>query len=141
MKISTKGEYGIRALVELTQRYGEGYIQSSDIAAKRNVPENYLYQLLITLRKAGIVRSRRGPQGGHMLARSPDRISLNDAVLALEGPLAPTLCSESETPEECQFSSKCAVREIWILVTEATERVLKETSFAQLAQRELEKSA
>lgn len=141
MKISTKGEYGIRALVELTQRYGEGYIQSSDIAAKRSVPENYLYQLLITLRKAGLIRSRRGPRGGHMLARSPDRIALYEAVLALEGPLAPTLCSEDQSPEECQFSSKCAVREIWVQVTEATERMLKETSFAQLAQRELEKSA
>ena len=140
MKISTKGEYGIRALVELTQRFGEGYIQSSDIAAKRDVPENYLYQLLITLRKAGLIRSRRGPRGGHMLARSPDRISLNEAILALEGPLAPTSCSEDQSLEECQFSRKSAVREIWVLVTEATERVLKETSFAQLAQRELEKS-
>lgn len=139
MKISTKGEYGIRALMELTQRYGDGYIQSSEIAARRNIPENYLYQLLITMRKAGLIRSRRGPQGGHMLARSPERISLNDAVTALEGPLAPTLCSDEHSPEECAFGETCAVREIWVLVTEATQKVLNETSFAQLAQRELER--
>lgn len=139
MKISTKGEYGIRALMELTQRYGDGYIQSSEIAARRNIPENYLYQLLITMRKAGLIRSRRGPQGGHMLARSPERISLNDAVTALEGPLAPTLCSDMHSPEECAFGETCAVREIWVLVTEATQKVLNETSFAQLAQRELER--
>ena len=89
MKISTKGEYGIRALMELTVRHGQGYVQSTDIAAARNIPANYLYQLLITLRKAGIIRSRRGPQGGHMLARPPVDINLADAVVALEGPLAP----------------------------------------------------
>jgi len=71
MKISTRGEYGIRAMMELAQRYGEGYVQSSTIAEVRDVPENYLYQLLITLRKAGLIRSRRGPKGGHMLARPP----------------------------------------------------------------------
>ncbi|MHB9034817.1 MAG: RrF2 family transcriptional regulator [Anaerolineae bacterium] len=136
MKISTKGEYGIRALLELSQRYGEGYIQSSEIAEKRSIPENYLYQLLITMRKAGLIRSRRGPQGGHMLARSPEKITLNEAVLALEGPLSPTLCSDELAPEECQYSEVCAVREIWQLVTEATQKVLTDTTFAQLAQRE-----
>ena len=141
MKISTKGEYGIRALLELTQRFGEGYIQSSDIAEKREIPENYLYQLLITMRKAGLIRSRRGPQGGHMLARSPEKINLNEAVVALEGPLSPTLCSDELSPEECQYSGTCAVREIWNLVTEATQRVLTETTFAQLAKREKEKAA
>ncbi len=141
MKISTKGEYGIRALLELTQRYGEGYIQSSEIAAKRNIPENYLYQLLITMRKAGLIRSRRGPQGGHMLARSPEKISLNDAVVVLEGPLSPTLCADDLAPEDCQFAGICAVREIWTMVTEATHKLLNETSLAQLAQREREKQA
>ena len=63
MKISTKGEYGIRAMLELSRRYGDGYIQSTEIATERKIPENYLYQLLITLRKAGLIRSRRGPQG------------------------------------------------------------------------------
>lgn len=136
MKISTKGEYGIRAMMELAQRYGQGYIQSSDIAAVRHIPENYLYQLLITLRKAGLVRSRRGPQGGHMLARTPDRINLAEAVIALEGPLAPTTCSEEGMTEDCGFSENCALREVWCRITAATQQILVETTFAELAAQE-----
>lgn len=138
MKISTKGEYGIRAMLELAQRYGQGYIQSSEIAAVRKIPENYLYQLLITLRKAGLIRSRRGPQGGHMLARTPERISLAETVIALEGPLSPVTCTEEGAAEDCGFCGQCALRPVWQRVTAATQQILEETSFAELAQRERE---
>ncbi len=136
MKVSTKGEYGIRALLELTKRYGEGYVLSSDIAAARSIPENYLYQLLITLRKAGIIRSRRGPQGGHMLARAPQDISVADALLALEGPLEPTLCVQEDIVNDCPYHEGCAMREVWQLVTDATSEVLRSTRFDALAERE-----
>jgi Rrf2 family protein len=132
MKISTKGEYGIRAMLELTSRYGQGYVQSSEIAAARNIPANYLYQLLITLRKAGVIRSRRGPQGGHMLARPPADINLAEVVMALEGPLAPTACVQDDVVDDCPFGERCAVRGIWQKVTDATQRILLETSFADL---------
>lgn len=133
MKISTKGEYGIRAMMELTTRYGQGYVQSSEIAAARVIPANYLYQLLITLRKAGIVRSRRGPQGGHMLARPPKDISLAEVVIALEGPLAPVGCVQEDMIDDCPFGERCAVKAVWERVTEATRTILENTSFADLA--------
>lgn len=136
MRISTKGEYGIRALMELSARHGEGYIQSSDIAAARDIPENYLFQLLITLRKAGIVRSRRGPQGGHMLARAPERITLAEAVAALEGPVAPTLCVQEDIADDCARKEYCAVREIWQRINDSTRHILEETTFKTLIQRE-----
>jgi Rrf2 family protein len=139
MKISTKGEYGIRALMELTQRFGSGYIQSTEIATARNVPENYLYQLLITLRKAGLIRSRRGPQGGHMLARSPERISLAEAIIALEGPLALTSCAQDEMDDECGFKEQCVIRDVWRRVTQAAEGILEQTNLADLAKSEREK--
>ncbi len=138
MKISTKGEYGIRALLELSKRYGEGYIQSTEIASARGIPENYLYQLLITLRKAGIIRSRRGPQGGHMLARTPGAISLADAVIALEGPLAPTACVQEDVVDDCPYSAVCAVRGVWERVTQATQEILETTTFEYLVERERE---
>jgi len=141
MKISTKGEYGVRALMELAQRHGEGYVQSTKIAKARSIPENYLYQLLITLRKSGLIRSRRGPQGGHMLARSPERISLAEAIIALEGPLAPVSCILDDMSDECGFGEQCVVRDVWRRVTEATETILEETTFAQLARSEREKRA
>lgn len=85
MKLSSRSEYGIRALLELAQRTGEGPIQSREIAERQRIPDAYLNQLLLTLRKAGIIRSVRGPSGGHLLARAPERVTLADVVSALEG--------------------------------------------------------
>ncbi|NLD73152.1 MAG: Rrf2 family transcriptional regulator [Chloroflexi bacterium] len=136
MKISTKGEYGIRAMIELSLRYGEGYVQSAQIAEARAIPENYLYQLLITLRKAGLIRSRRGPKGGHMLARPPAHIHMEEVVVALEGPLAPVTCVEDEEYSDCQFHSTCPVRQVWARITDATRDILRETSFEALVQVE-----
>jgi Rrf2 family cysteine metabolism transcriptional repressor len=141
MKISTKGEYGIRAMIELAHRYGQGYVQSAEIAAVRDVPENYLYQLLITLRKAGLVRSRRGPQGGHQLSRPPRRISLAEVVIALEGPLAPVTCVQDEVVQDCVFCDTCVVRDVWQRVTDATRQILEETNFEQLVERERERQS
>ncbi len=137
MRISTKGEYGIRAMLELAQRQGQGYIQSSDIAAARLIPESYLYQLLITLRKAGLIRSRRGPQGGHMLSRPADRISMAEVVLTLEGPIEPVSCVEADVVEDCPFHETCVVRDVWRRITDATRAILEQTSFADLAAQEL----
>lgn len=141
MKISTKGEYGIRAMIELARCYGQGYVQSAVIAAARDVPENYLYQLLITLRKAGLIRSRRGPQGGHMLSRPPDRISLAEVVLALEGPLAPVACVQDSIVHDCTFGDTCVVRGVWEKVTDATRRILEDTTFEELVARERERQS
>lgn len=136
MKISTKGEYGVRALLELSHRYGEGYVQSTDIASARGIPENYLYQLLITLRKAGIIRSRRGPQGGHMLAKEPGDINVAEAIIALEGPLAPVACVQEDIVDDCPYGETCAMREVWSEVTEATRDILVRTTFDILVERE-----
>ena len=77
MRISTKGEYGVRALIELSHRWGQGTTQSAEIAARQHIPEPYLDQLLTTLRKAGFIRSVRGPQGGHALLHAPEEIKLS----------------------------------------------------------------
>jgi len=138
MKISSKGEYGIRAMIELALRYGQGYVQSAEIAEVRAIPENYLYQLLITLRKAGLIRSRRGPQGGHMLARDPERISLAVVVIALEGPLEPVGCTQQDMVVDCPFIDRCAVMDVWREITDATRSILERTSFATLVERELD---
>ena len=86
MKLSSRSEYGIRALLELAQRQGQGPIQSREIAERQAIPDSYLNQLLLALRKAGIVQSIRGPAGGHQLARPPERVTMAEVVGALEGP-------------------------------------------------------
>lgn len=138
MRISTRGEYGIRAMLELAQRQGQGYVQSSEIAAARLIPESYLYQLLITLRKAGLIRSRRGPQGGHMLSRPAERISMAEVVLTLEGPIEPVSCVEADVVEDCPLHDLCVVRDVWRRITDATRAILEQTTFAELANREAE---
>lgn len=85
VKLSSRSEYGIRALLELAQRRGQGPIQSREIAERQEIPDAYLNQLLLILRKAGIVQSVRGPAGGHLLARAPERVTLAEVIGALEG--------------------------------------------------------
>jgi Rrf2 family cysteine metabolism transcriptional repressor len=112
MRISSKGEYGLRALFDLAQRYGEGPVQSHDIHERQGIDENYLNQILILLRKAGLIDSVRGPQGGHRLARPPAQITLLEAVIALEGPLLPADAGREGT-EAAEPLDRDIVREIW----------------------------
>jgi len=135
MKISTKGDYGIRALVELAHHYGEPRpIQSSEIAARQNIPESYLEQLLTTLRRAGFIRSVRGPQGGHSLIRDPQQLLVSEVIVALEGSILPIDCLEEGSP--CTKSGGCAQREMWQQGREAVLAVLDRTTVADLAERD-----
>lgn len=134
MRISMKVDYGIRALVELSRRYGQGPIQTSEIAARQDIPEPFLDQVLTSLHKTGIIRSKRGPQGGHILARQPTAISLGEIIVALEGSTAPISCVQA--PDDCPRSPDCAQREVWQSINEATETVLRTTSLDKLTQRQ-----
>jgi Rrf2 family protein len=132
MRISTKGDYGVRALIELSHHYGEGTVQSAQIAARQRVPEPYLDQLLTTLRKAGFIRSVRGPQGGHALVKAPDEIKLSDVIRSLEGSLSPVSHLHDEG-YQCR-----AAHEVWHQVEEATAEILDSVTIADLAARERE---
>ena len=90
--ISTKGSYGLAAMYELALNYGRGHLQIRDIAEKANIPQNYLEQILSTLRKEGLIQSIRGAGGGYLLAKAPNTISVFDILVALEG----ELCNPSD---------------------------------------------
>ena len=136
MKVSTKGDYGVRALVELAHHFGEGPVQSAEIAARQDVPEPYLDQLLTTLRRAGFIRSVRGPQGGHALIREPHDVRLSEVMLALEGSLAPLACVDD--PDACTKEGGCVQREVWERVRDATREILDTVSIGDLADKERE---
>lgn len=85
MRVSSRADYGVRALFDLALHYGQGPTQSREIAARQGVPEAYLHQVLGALNRAGLVRSTRGPAGGHELARQPKDINLWDVLLVLDG--------------------------------------------------------
>jgi Rrf2 family protein len=134
MRISSKGEYGLRALFDLAQRYGEGPIQSHEIHIRQGIDENYLNQILILLRRAGLIESIRGPQGGHLLARSPAQINLLDAIIALEGPLLPFYSGrDALTPVDP--IDREIVREIWLGTRAAIESYLSGVTLDDMLQR------
>src|SRR5215212_8742818 len=132
MKVSMKGDYGLRALVELAHQYGNGPVQSAVIASRQSIPEPYLDQLLTTLRRAGFIRSVRGPQGGHELIRDPYGIPLTEVMSALEGSLSPF----TEGEHNCPQVDKCAQREVWEEVQQATIQILERHNIGEMANRE-----
>ncbi len=139
MKVSMKGDYGVRALVELAHHYGEGPVQSAAIAQRQCIPEPYLDQLLTSLRRAGFIRSVRGPQGGHALIKDPHELRLSEAITALEGSLAPISCLDD--PNGCRGTANCSLKPVWQEIEAATVRILEGITIADLAERERSGSA
>jgi Rrf2 family protein len=133
MRMTMKGDYGVRAMIDLATRYGRGPVPSSEIAARQLIPEHFLDQLLITLRRAGLLKSQRGPQGGHMLARPPSQITMGDIIHALDGNTAPMECVPN--PSACELSPGCGIRGVWIQVEDYAQQVLNATTLEQLAER------
>ena len=135
MKIPMKVDYGVRALVELALHYGDGHVQTSEIAIKQGIPEAYLDQLMSALNKIGFVHSRRGPQGGHVLAMEPKDITLSMVMAKLDGNNSPLDCLAN--PDDCVFSDSCAQQEVWKSVEDAIRDLLSNISVADLADRQL----
>ncbi len=131
---STKGEYGVRLMVQLGRHYGTGPASLAEIAAEEDLPRAYLEQLVVSLREAGLVTSTRGAHGGYELARPPETIQMGAVLRALEGPIAPMLCA-SDDPEHavlCDRSSRCTVNVLWVRVRDAVAGALDSMTLADL---------
>jgi len=137
MKFTLRTEYGLRALIELAQRYGSGPVSARTLARAQDIPLRFLEHQLASLHKAGIVDSQRGANGGASLARDPSEIRIADVVTALEGPLAPMYCLEPHD-ERCVQSHQCGLQELWMRVEEAVRGVFEETTLADIATRHRE---
>lgn len=127
MRVSSRLDYGVRALFELAQHTGRGPMQSRDIAQRQGIPEAYLHQLLGALGRAGLVKSTRGPQGGHQLAKEPGQITLLSVMLALEG----SDRRPATTPDGPSEVVSC----VWDELQERTDRFLSEITLATLVER------
>ncbi len=134
MRVPMKVDYGVRALVDLAQQPPGKPVPTAVIAERQSIPEPYLDQLLTLLGKFGYIRSRRGPHGGHMLAKSPADVSLGMVMASLEGNAPPLDCLDD--PMECVISTTCAQREVWRGVEEAVQTVLNATTVADLVDRQ-----
>jgi Rrf2 family protein len=136
MKVSTRGEYGVRAMVALAHHYGDGPLSIAEIARQSNIPPAYLEQLIAPLRRAELVTSRRGARGGYILARDPSEIRVGDVYRVMEGPVAPMDCvSEDLSDQTCPLIDGCETRPIWVKVRDSIVEALDSTTLADLARK------
>ncbi len=134
MKLSTKGQYGLRALLEIAIYQNEGPVTLNNIAARQDISEGYLEQLMMPLKRAGIVKSVRGAQGGYLLAKNPKEVTVGEVIRVLEGPIAPVACVDEENPEECVRADFCVTRIVWEKVRDSISGVLDSFSLEDLVQ-------
>lgn len=127
MNISSRCEYACRAVIELAQHSGEEPLTATAIAERRNIPEKYLVHILLQLKRAGIVKSVRGAQGGYHLAKPADSVSLRDVVTAVDGPILDPLPVGGEGSEELALA--------WANVSDDVGKVLQRTTFQAILER------
>jgi Rrf2 family protein len=132
MKLTTKSRYGMNAMYELVKSYGQGPVALKVIAEKQQIPESFLEQLMNQLRKADLVISSRGAQGGYELSRPHEDISVGQVLYALEGSIAPVDCLLGD--ELTCRSGGCAGRILWEKIYEAITKLVDSMSLAELAQ-------
>jgi len=136
MRLSTRTRYGVRAMVQLAEHYGQGPLQIKSIAENQDISVKYLEQLITMLKSGGFVRSIRGAKGGYMLVKPPEEIKVSGIFAALEGPLVTIECVDDE--EACERAQDCATREVWAKMHTAIMRVLDSISLADIVKRSLE---
>ncbi|ALC88960.1 BadM/Rrf2 family transcriptional regulator [Bacillus sp. FJAT-18017] len=131
MRLSSRGEYALRALICLGSDGGR-LVSISEIAEKTLVPINYLEQLLLQLKRNGYVQSKRGVHGGYKLSRSANDIVIGEVIRNLEGPLAPMGCVSITSYESCPLEAGCMLKPLWALVRDTVAELLDHTTLKDL---------
>jgi Rrf2 family cysteine metabolism transcriptional repressor len=136
LHFSTRGEYGVRLMVELARHYGTGPVSLSETADHEALPRPYLEQLVVSLREVGLVTSTRGAHGGYELSRAPSAIRMSEVITALEGPIAPMICASDDPhhAELCARAGYCNVEGLWQRVREAIVEALDSMTLEELAE-------
>jgi Rrf2 family protein len=139
MRLSTKTRYGLRALVDLAARDGQGPILIESIARRQEVSRKYLDAIFGRLREAGLLLSQRGAKGGVMLGRNADLITVAEVVRALEGPIRLVDCDNGGKP--CQRRDICVTHDLWKDVADLMEKRMEEVTVGQLSKQMLQREA
>lgn len=135
MKISTKGRYGLRAILDVALHQQEGPVTIRSISERQDLSERYLEQLLNTLRQNSLINSIRGFQGGYILNREPEKITVGDVVRALEGPISPVDCVGDDAHSLCSRADKCVTQIVWEDLRKAMVGVLDSYTLADLTEK------
>lgn len=135
MRLSTKGEYASRAMLELSHRYADGPVHSREISKAQEIPQRFLEQILLLLKRAGYLKSRKGQKGGYILAKPPEAINVAEVIRVMDGPLAPIDCVSVMAHETCPMEKTCGLRWLWKDVRDAVAGILEQTTFADLVEK------
>lgn len=135
MKISTKGRYALRLMLDLALNNTGEYITIKSIAARQEISDKYLEQIITQLSKSGFVKSIRGAQGGYRLAKTPEEYTVGSILRLIEGSLAPVACLDDD-PNECNRSSLCATLDVWIQLNDAINNVVDNITLSDLVDKQ-----
>lgn len=132
LRLSTKGRYGVLAMVELALHYGQGPVSIKEISEKQKFSDSYMEQLFSTLKNSGLVRSLRGAHGGYVLARDPSDITVGDIIRALEGPIELAECINENDNYDCVKSLECLTKGLWEDMRDSINDVIDHRSLQDL---------
>ena len=135
MKLSTKGRYGLRAMIDLASHDGKGAVSITSISERQGISESYLEQLVRPLRKAGFIESVRGAGGGYVLAKPASSISVGDVLRALEGTLDAVSCPANEGSDSCKEADYCVTRYVWQKINDSITSAADGISLEELVQK------
>lgn len=138
MKISTKGRYALRLMLDLAYNHNGSFIPIKNISQRQDISDKYLEQIITQLSRAGLVKSARGVQGGYMLAKEPKDYTVGEILRLLEGNLAPVACID-DTKEPCARADECVTLEIWRDIQTAVNKVVDNITLADLVERQRQK--
>jgi Rrf2 family cysteine metabolism transcriptional repressor len=136
VNLSQKCQYAVRAILELAKHYGQGPVAISQIAASQAIPQRFLENILNELRPTGLIESRRGIQGGYLLARDPATISVGEIIRLVDGPLNPVKCIADTNGPRCPLKDNCSLVHLWSKAKAAVEEVYDNASFRDLVEEE-----
>lgn len=135
MKISTKGRYALRLMLDLAINNTGEYITIKSISQRQEISDKYLEQIITQLSKAGFVKSTRGAQGGYRLAKAPEEYTVGSILRLIEGSLSPVACLDDD--ETCNRSPQCATQEVWVKLYDAINNVVDNITLADLVDKQM----
>lgn len=134
MRLTTKGRYAVRAMVDLALRKTQVPVAIKSISKKENISQHYLEQLFIRLKKAGLVRSVRGPTGGYVLNKPPNEITIGDILRVVESSVTPSYCTDGDQTKDCCGQEKCVVKSLWQRLEEVVRDFLDSNTLEDICQ-------
>ena len=132
MKVTRRAEYALRALLDMAEHAEEGPLRIEEIARRQRIPKNFLANLLVPLKRARLVQSKKGPDGGYFLARPARRITVGEVLRLIDGPVAPIQCVARELGEKCEMGGDCGYFPVWQRVRDAVAEIVDHTTIADV---------